>query len=262
MLLINKKWCESRNDEHTNMSKKTPMNLRFERKYWEERLTYSDWYVRLEEELRTLIFPVVRADPALKRFRHQVYELVEEWLESGKLPLAPTGPELDGEKRPIDTIVIHHTTEEPDIRLSKLSAIGLVRQYALQYLANNVLGYAVRGEPIWSGHFRQGKMVFFAYHWLVRPDGTAERLLEDSYIGWHAGNWLVNTRSAGIALSGDYEQSEPPPAQIEATARLIREHYPQVASANILGHCEVVGGTTCPGPLFLQGWKRAFLEMG
>lgn len=234
------------------------MNLQFERKYWEERLTFPDWYVRLEEELRTLIFPVVRPDAALKRFRHQVYELVEELLESGTLPLAQTGPQLDGERCPIDTIVIHHTTEELDIRLGKLSAIGLVRQYAFQYLVNNVLGHTVRGEPIWSGHFLQGKMVFFAYHWLMRPDGTTERLLEDGYIGWHAGNWLVNTRSIGIAFSGDYEQSEPPSAQIEATVRLIREHYPQVASANILGHCEVVEGTTCPGGQFLNGWKRHF----
>ena len=236
------------------------MNVRFEREEWENCLTAPDWYVRLERDLRAHVFPVVRPDPALKRFRHQVYELVEEMLERGELPLARSGLEMDAERKPVDTIVIHHTAEEPDIRLSKLSAIGLVRQYALQYLADDVLGEHARGQPIWSGHFRQGRMVFFAYHWLIRPDGRAERLLEDGSIGWHAGNWNINTRSVGIAFSGDYEESEPPDAQIAAVARLIRLHYPQVARERIRGHCEIVAETTCPGPRFLQGWKAALLE--
>ena len=236
------------------------MKLHFEREHWEELLIFPDWYVHVEDELRALIFPVVRPDAELKHFRHQVYELVEEMLERGTLPLAQHGPELDGERRPIDTVVIHHTTEEPDIRLSKLSAIGLVRQYAFQYLEDNVLGNCVRGEPIWSGHFRQGRMVFFAYSWLIRPDGATERLLEDSYIGWHAGNWGVNTRSVGIAFSGVYEHTNPPPAQIEAAARLIREHYPQIARTNIVGHCEAAKGTTCPGLCFLDGWKQVLLD--
>ena len=236
------------------------MNLAFDREYWEERLAFPNWYVRVEDELRVLIFPVVHPDAVLKRFRHQVYELVEEMVERGTLPLAQHGPELDRERRPIDTVVIHHTTEEPDIRLSKLSAIGLVRQYAFQYLEGNVLGNRARGEPIWSGHFRQGKMVFFAYHWLIRADGTAERLLADSYIGWHAGNWPINTSSVGIAFSGNYEHSEPPPAQIEAATQLIRDHYPHILKENILGHCEVVQGTTCPGAHFLNGWKQVLLD--
>ncbi|HLI05132.1 MAG TPA: peptidoglycan recognition family protein [Ktedonobacteraceae bacterium] len=233
------------------------MKLDFDRAAWESQLCFPDWYVRLEEQLRSQLFPVVRSDPDLKRFRHQVYELVEALLEDGTLPLAQNGPEMDEERKPLDTIVIHHTTEEPDIRLGKLSAIGLVRQYAFQYLANNVLGRPVRGQPIWSGHFRQGKMVFFAYHWLIRPDGKAERLLEDSYIGWHAGNWDINTRSIGIAFSGDYEDSSPPAAQIAAAARLARTQYPQIARARIFGHHEIAAGTTCPGAHFLHGWKYA-----
>ena len=233
------------------------MKLDFDRAAWERELIFPDWYVRLEEDLRSLVFPVVRPDPDLKRFRHQVYELVEALLEDGTLPLAKDGPEMDAERKPVDTIVVHHTTEEPDIRLGKLSAIGLVRQYAFQYLSDNVLGRRVRGQPIWSGHFRQGKMVFFAYHWLLRPDGSTERLLEDSSIGWHAGNWDINTRSIGLAFSGDYEDSTPPATQIEAAAHLMRTHYPQVARERIFGHNEIVVGTTCPGSRFLKGWKNA-----
>src|SRR5579884_865982 len=147
------------------------MNLHFDRAYWESRLCYPDWYIRLSGELEQLFFPVVHDNLQLKAFRNQVYELVEELLESNAIPLAERGQDLDQARRPVDTIVIHHTEEAPDMSLGKLSAIGLVRQYARQYLSDDVLGRCVRGEPIWSGHFRNEAMVFFAYHWLVRPDG-------------------------------------------------------------------------------------------
>src|SRR5205085_1442736 len=238
------------------------MNLDFERAYWESRLHYPDWYNRLANELNQLFFPVVHDNPQLKAFRNQVYELVEELLESKSIPLAERGPDLDQARRAVDTIVIHHTEEAPDMRLGKLSAIGLVRQYARQYLSNNVLGRGVRGEPIWSGHFRNGAMVFFAYHWLIRPDGLAERLLEDRYIGWHAGNWDVNTRSIGIALSGNYETGTPPVAQIAAAVEVIREHYAQVSASGMVGHREVTEGITCPGAYFLDGWKEMLAPPG
>jgi hypothetical protein len=237
------------------------MDLDFQRADWESRLTWPDWYMRVEDELRRLFFPVVHHDAQMKAFRHKVYELVAELLESKRLPLAERGPDLDRERRPVDTIVVHHTEEEQGIGLGKLSAIGLVRQYAFQYLEDNVLGRHVRGEAVWSGHFRQGEMVFFAYHWLIRPDGTAERLLADTAIGWHAGNWAVNTSSIGIAVSGDYETDTPPYAQIEATARIIREYYPGVASESIVGHREVAAGITCPGVYFLHGWKQPLLNL-
>ncbi len=235
------------------------MNLDFQREYWESRLQYPDWYTRLERELRQLFFPVVHNDPQLKAFRNKVYDLIEELLAGDKIPLAESGPDLDRDRQPVDTVVIHHTEEDPGMSLGKLSAIGLVRQYGFEYLEKDVSGDRVGGKRVWSGHFREGKMVFFAYHWLIRPDGRAERLLEDAYISWHAGNWDTNTRSTGIALSGNYEEVIPPFAQIEAAAKVIRENYPQVT---ILGHREVnkVASCTCPGAYFLATWKETLLR--
>jgi len=207
-----------------------------------------------------MFFPVVHHDPQLKAFRNQVYDLVAELLANQRIPLAASGPDLDTERKALDTIVIHHTEEEPAMHLDKLSAIGLIRQYAFQYLENNVLGYPVRGQPIWSGHFREGQMVFFAYHWLIRPDGTTIRLLEDRYIGWHAGHWDTNTRCIGIALSGNYEEDTPPLTQIAATAQLIRDKYAQVEKSRTIGHREVKVGVTYPGAYFLNGWKKSLLE--
>ena len=231
-------------------------NLDFQRAYWEKNLQHPDWYIRLEKELRQLFFPLVHDNPPLKAFRNRVYDLIEELLEEERIPLAEDGPNLDRSRKPVDTVVIHHTEEDPEMSLGKLSAIGLVRQYAFQYLEDDVLGERVRGRPLWSGHFRGGKMVFFAYHWLIRPDGRAERLLEDTYIGWHAGNWKTNTSSAGIALAGNYEEAVPPFAQIEAAARVIKENYPWAALRNIIGHREVNKTVTCPGAFFLDGWKK------
>ena len=232
----------------------------FQRAYWETRFRFPDWYNQLEHELTSFIFSVVHDDPEVKAWRHQVYSLAGELLERDAIPLASSGPDLDAERKQIDTLVIHHTEEEPAISLAKLNAIGLLRQYGLQYLENNVLGRRVRGEAVWSGHFRAGRMAFFAYHWLVRPDGTCERLLEDRAIGWHAGNWDINTRSIGIALSGNYEHAAPPPAQIAATARLIQQHYPSVAQERILGHREIRAEATCPGDQFLDGWKALLFQ--
>lgn len=237
------------------------MKLDFDREYWESRLKHSDWYIRLEKDLKEKIFPIVHKNPEVKAFRHKVYELVEELLEKGQIPLAKKGPNLDANRKPIDTIVIHHTGEEPGIRISKLSAIGLVRQYGSAYLKNDVLGYKLKGQPIWSGHFLHKKMIFFAYHWLIRPNGNAERLLRDDYIGWHSGNWEVNTKSIAIALSGDYEEDTPPISQIEGIAKVIKENYSQVSKNRILGHREVKERRTCPGAYFIKEWKNILLDL-
>lgn len=232
----------------------------FQAAYWESKLRLPDWYQQLESELTSFVFSVVHDDPTLKAWRHQVYSLAGEMLERGEIPLASAGPNLDAERKALDTIVLHHTEEDPEISLVKLNAIGLIRQYGLYYLANDALKRQAKGEPIWSGHFRQGRMVFFAYHWLIRPDGTCERLLEDGAIGWHAGNWDINTRSIAIALSGNYEHATPPAPQIAATAQLIRTHYPSLDRSRILGHREIRPDLTCPGDQFLDGWKEHLLQ--
>lgn len=232
----------------------------FQRAYWEGKFRRPDWYRQLERELREHVFSVVHDDPPLKAWRHQVYSLAGEMLERGEIPLARSGPDLDEERQPVDTIVLHHTEEDAAISLAELNAIGLLRQYGFQYLENSVMGREVSGEPVWSGHFRQGRMVFFAYHWLVRPGGACERLLEDRAIGWHAGNWKINTRSIGLALSGNYEHATPPAEQIEAAAQLINEQYPSIARERIFGHREIRPDLTCPGDRFLNEWKAQLMQ--
>lgn len=91
-------------------------------------------------------------------------------------------------------------------------------------------------------------------------DGTAERLLHDSELGWHAGNWEINKRSVAICLDNDYDDQDPSPAVIKSLAVLIKHQYPQVAHSKIIGHCEARQGTTCPGVNFTSTWKTHLLE--
>lgn len=237
------------------------MKLDFDREYWESQLKSPDWYIKTKKDLNELIFPIIHKNPEIKAFRHKVYELVEELLEKDQIPLAKEGPNFDIDRKPIDTIIIHHTEEEPEIRLSKLSAIGFVRQYGLAYLKNDIVGHQLKGQPIWSGHFRNEKMVFFAYHWLVKPDGSSERLLKDDYVGWHSGVWEINAKSVAIALSGNYEEDTPPTSQVKGVAKVIKDNYSQVAKNRILGHREVKEGRTCPGVYFLKEWKKNLLDL-
>src|SRR5258708_72903 len=118
----------------------------FQSALWAEKFRASNWYDLLEPELTHFIFSTVHDDPELKAWRHRVYALVGEMLANNEIPLAHAGPDLDSERQPLDTIIIHHSEDDPALPLQTLSAIGLLRQYGLQYLANDVLGCAVRGE--------------------------------------------------------------------------------------------------------------------
>jgi len=97
----------------------------------------------------------------------------------------------DKQRKPIDTIVLHHTDTVPDIRVEDLSEIGRKRTYR---------GYrhSYHYDPI------TGKESFIAYHWLVFPRGLIRRCLQDNEIGWHCGNWEINCGAIGIAFVGNY----------------------------------------------------------
>lgn len=175
-------------------------------------------------------------------------------------------PNTDTERKSIDTIVIHHTSNPPGMSKDRLSGIELMRLYAPYfYVPKSEADKRIKGKPIYSGHARGGKQVFWPYHWLIRKDGEAVRLLGDGEIGWHAGNWDVNCRSVAICFDGDYENAWPSDAVFASVATIIEKHYPRVAKENILGHREVNPETTCPSNLFLpsrdrQGWKKDLLD--
>lgn len=233
------------------------MEINFKR--WEEILKKPDWYFELVPEFKKLASLRNENKATYEKLKEETYSFFEEKLTGGQIALAETGKDWDKERKPIDTVVIHHTSNNPGLKEIRLSAIELIRLYAPYYF-NPYLeaDKHIQGQPIWSNHLRNGKQVFWPYHWSIKFNGSVERLLNDNEIGWHAGNWDVNCRSVGICFDGDYEESKPSEIMLGSAAKLIKEQY---KNTDVVGHNEINLKTSCPSKLFLDGWKYDLISL-
>jgi hypothetical protein len=235
---------------------------------WVKLIGKPDWYIAIVPEIdeirKNMRDKSEREQDACKK---ELYDFFELHLKNGDIALEENPPDADIERQSIDMVVIHHTSNPPGMSRERLSGAELIRLYAPYFYApKSEADRSMKGRPIYSGHVRNGRQVFWPYHWFIRKDGTAERLLEDSEIGWQAGNWDVNRRSVAICFDGDYENSRPSDTELCAAAKLIRERYSGVAQEKIFGHREINPKTTCPSNLFLsddmrQGWKEDLLRL-
>jgi len=85
------------------------------------------------------------------------------------------------------------------------------------------------------------------YHYVVRKNGSVETGREESQSGAHAGP-DYNNRSIGICVTGNFEENDPTPDQMEALAELVlsvSEGY-EIPPERVLGHRDV-SATLCPG---------------
>lgn len=228
------------------------MHKAFNENYWRKQLNKPDWYIKLAVEIEEILCSD-SSDKRISEFKNKAYALIVEMLKKNEINLALSGPNFDKDRMPIDTIVIHHTVKPVKV-VNMLSAMGLIRQYAMDYLHKKTFGHDLYGKAIWSNHFRDNKQVFYAYHWLISEDGKATRLLDDSSIAKHAGNWGINRRSIGIALSGNFEVDKPRKAQLACLSKLIEAYYPKVGKNWILYHSEVAD-TLCPGKRLREVFK-------
>jgi hypothetical protein len=225
---------------------------------WKKELIHADWYVRLKPEYEklTALLPSLN-DTAIARLKESVYSFFEKALERGEVTLATKGPNLDIERKPIDTVVIHHTGHAAGMTAARLSAIHLTRLYTGFHSKTD----RKAGDAIWSNHLRNGKQVFYSYHWFVHQDGSVERLLNDNEIGWHAGDWETNCRSVGICIDDNLREKSPGDVVLAAVAEIIKDAYRDVAPSRIVGHREINLKTDCPGNLFLTEWKDRLLAL-
>lgn len=119
-----------------------------------------------------------------------------------------------------DMIVIHHTG---------VNDIDASAEDINQWHKNNG----------WSG---------IGYHYVIRKDGTIEEGRPHWTVGAHAQG--ENWHTIGIHFSGDFEQTEPTEAQIEAGAMLLAnlctDYGIEINDNNIVGHCDLMP-TSCPG---------------
>ena len=234
----------------------------FDEKKWSNDLLHEKWYTSLFSEYRSLMDTAAKSSAVTSISIHEdIYSFIEEKLTQGKIALGKEGPNWDAERKPIDTVVLHHTNHPPGITLERLNAIQLIRIYAYYYsVLADKKNLPKEGKAIFSGHFRDSAQVFYSYHWLVREDGTAERLLGDNETGWQAGNWDVNCRSVGICFDSDLENASPTKKAISGARELIKKQYSWVNPKNIIGHLEINSKTLCPGGEFTKKWKREILS--
>lgn len=237
----------------------------FDEQKWEQWIKKPDWYILLAPEYLK-INEEMKDKPEKKQFKEELYGFFVKHLETGDIALGNEIGIWDIERKPIDAIIIHHTSESSGLTPEILSAVELIRLYATYYANPEPQDADTKGKPISSGHIRNNKQVFYPYHWIIRKDGTAGRLLFDNEIGWQAGNWEVNCRSIAIVLDNDYENSRPSNIELKAIADIIKKNYPNVGKDKIFGHCEINLKKTCPSKLFLlqnnqKGWKEDLLKL-
>lgn len=237
----------------------------FDKNKWSEILKEPTWYEVLVPEIIAIKKSIDKGELPKEEYKEAIYSFFEEKLKKGEVALGNEVGLWDEERKPIDTIVIHHTKNPPGLTKERGSAMILVRLYATYYFKPEAEDEGIKGQPISSGHVRDGKQVFYPYHWMVKIDGSTERLLNDNEIGWQAGNWDINCRSAAICLDNNYTDSEPSGKELSAIASIIKTNYPQVSKDRIFGHREVKtnGVTECPSNKFLgqDGWKEKLLNM-
>lgn len=233
----------------------------FDEAYWSKVIGRPDWYMEFVPWAKKTQATLNEDTAEAQQFRKIIRTFFERMLLEEKVSLADNGPNLDEQRKHIDTVVIHHTSADPGYKLSHMNATQLLNVYAPYFLnPTDDRERSLKGKAVWSNHFREGKMSFLCYHWLMRMDGSFERLLEDGQIGWHAGNWDINCRSIAICLDNDYENKDPDEEILKKLAEFIKKTYPNIKQGQIIGHCEARQGTICPGTNFLEGWKKNILK--
>lgn len=131
-----------------------------------------------------------------------------------------------------DTVVVHHTAGNGWATPAQIAMMEIT-------------------ERGWPG---------FPYHYLIVPDGKAYRCQPVEAITYHCGNH--NGHTIGVALGGDFTDTQPTAAQLQTAAKIInylRMTMPWIVA--VVGHrdLEVIPpdkGTQCPGNTWITGtWQ-------
>jgi hypothetical protein len=129
----------------------------------------------------------------------------------------------------IEALVIHHSAVPPSVGPRRIA----------QYHVKNL---------DWPG---------IGYHFLVAEDGILYQGNSLTTVSYHAAG--VNTRTVGICFLGNLTKAVPPPAQLQAGARLAAWLLQELGLdlEMVKGHKEFMD-TICPGNEWLKGqqWKQ------
>ncbi len=140
--------------------------------------------------------------------------------------------------REITKIIIHHTATRPNVSV----------------------------ETIDTSHRLRG-FTEIGYHWLLHcPDGVwiLSKGRKENVVGAHARGH--NLRSIGIAIAGNYQESELPPEVrkmlLEQIARVCKRYSLPIDRASIRYHKELSGASTlCPGKNIINQFEQLVEEV-
>ncbi len=127
-----------------------------------------------------------------------------------------------------DWIIIHHTASSATLTGHQFDA---VRKYHI-------------GKG-WGG---------IGYHWFVEYDGTIRAGRPEDQAGAHCKQWLMNYRSVGICLAGDFDEQDPSEAQLDALTALLTDVQLRngIHDGKVKLHRDYASYKTCPGTRFTR----------
>ncbi|QQR93709.1 N-acetylmuramoyl-L-alanine amidase [bacterium] len=221
------------------------------------------WYLQISEYLKYFFNDITKEDYANEIWveeKRKFTNIIADLLNEDKISLGETGPNHDLDRTDIDTVVIHHTLGEENATYEYLNALSLLRLYVPEFSRPSKDYF---GTPICSNHIYKGRQTFLGYHYLIWNDGSFEQILEDSYVGWHAGDWNMNCRSIAIALVGDYTCKYPTNESINTLDKILYKLKKKYNILEVLGHCDVLVGANGPGETFHgpNGWRNELTNL-
>jgi hypothetical protein len=226
---------------------------------FEEVLKLDNWYVKLLPQINKFILNYHSNKEDSTQFTEEFMQeraefilAIGEYLRENKISVDNTHEfYFDKERKPIDTIIIHHKGRTKDADLEYIEAVELLNLYVRDFISPGKKHFK---KKIFSGHIYKDRQTFLAYHYVVYRNGSFEQILRDEYIGWHCGNWDYNCRSIAIMIMDTLIDKEPSPEAVKTVNEIISKYQPKV----ILGHNEVKQSESCPGNTFLgeKGWKN------
>ncbi len=149
---------------------------------------------------------------------------------SANLPSNTANPYGRRSRSAIQRIILHHSATPASVTPERIAA----------YQVNN-----------------QGR-AGIAYHYCVTAEGKAYQTQPLEVVSAHAGNY--NQDSVGVCLIGNFSNSQPPQAQLDATAGLLAQLARQlgVSTDQMVGYSDLVT-TGSPGATWPQ-WKGPLLS--
>jgi hypothetical protein len=100
--------------------------LEFDSLYWGEVIQKPDWYLELVPYMKKVQQAIKDDREQAEKFTKTIRHFFEQGLENNLVALADKGPNLDAERQPVDTIVIHHTSAKPGYKISYMNAVQLL----------------------------------------------------------------------------------------------------------------------------------------